>query len=383
MLMRSVRRSAREWMPLGWLIFLAYPVAGFVLQPHRPGEAALFWGVLLAFVVLYVASQWRQGGNDTAWALGGYAGSLVAFLLMVPVVGAAACSFLVYGSFMAGHQPSRAWALTLTGFSTLLLLGLMVWQRHLWVGYSWSWAVPAGWALTSGYMLFGAFGAHLGWQAREARRELRLAQVENERLAADAERERIARDLHDLLGHTLSVIVLKSELASRLTERDPARAAAEIREVERISREALSEVRAAVRGYRGSGLAAELARARVALDAAGVRLTVLGSFPALPPATEASAAMLLREAVTNVVRHARAGAVQVSLVSAPGGHTLTIQDDGIGGHAPEGTGLNSMRERLRAAGGTLERDGRQGTRLVAHFPAGDEVPALVPGREVL
>lgn len=383
MLMRSVRRSARDWMPLGWLIFLAYPVAGFVLQPHRPGEAALFWGALLAFVVLYVASQWRQGGNDTAWALGGYAGSLVAFLLMVPLVGAAACSFLVYGSFMAGHQPSRAWALTLTGFSTLLLLGLMVWQRHLWVGYSWSWAVPAGWALTSGYMLFGAFGAHLGWQAREARRELRLAQVENERLAADAERERIARDLHDLLGHTLSVIVLKSELASRLTERDPARAAVEIREVERISREALSEVRAAVRGYRGSGLAAELARARVALDAAGVRLTVLGSFPALPPATEASAAMLLREAVTNVVRHARAGAVQVSLISAPGGHTLTIQDDGVGGHAPEGTGLNSMRERLRAAGGTLERDGRQGTRLVAHFPAGDEVPALVPGRVVL
>lgn len=381
MSMRAARRPARDWMALGWLLFLAYPVAGFVLQPRSLGEGLLFWGVLLAFVTFYVNSQWRRGGDDTAWALAGYAAGLLAFGLLLPVVGAAASSFLIYGSFLVGHQPSRARALGLSGLSTLLLLCLMLWQFPVWAGQSWTWAVPTGWMLMSVYMLFAAHGAQQGWQAREAGRQLRLAQAENEGLAADAERERIARDLHDLLGHTLSVIVLKSELASRLAERDPARAAGEIREVERISREALAEVRAAVRGYRGSGLGAELARAKVALDAAGVRLTVTGPLPTLPPETEASAAMLLREAVTNVVRHARAGAVQVSLTSGPGGHTLTIQDDGLGGHAPEGTGLNSMRERLRAAGGTLERDGRQGTRLVAHFPAVGG-PLSLPTREV-
>lgn len=119
------------------------------------------------------------------------------------------------------------------------------------------------------FTLVAAYGNHASYRRRVADAQLAAAHAEQERLAAEAERERIARDLHDLLGHTLSVIVLKSELAGKLAGRDPARAAEEIREVERISREALGEVRAAVSGYRGSGLSAELARAKVALDAAG------------------------------------------------------------------------------------------------------------------
>ena len=113
-------------------------------------------------------------------------------------------------------------------------------------------------------------------ERERAQRRLRRADEEIERLAALAERERIARDLHDLLGHTLSVIVVKSELAARLAERDPARAGEEMRDVERIGREALAEVRAAVVGYRAQGLRGELDGARRALAAAGVEATVDG-----------------------------------------------------------------------------------------------------------
>ena len=136
--------------------------------------------------------------------------------------------------------------------------------------------------------------------------ELRLAREEVERLAKIAERERIARDLHDLLGHTLSVITLKSELAARLIERDKDRAGAKIRDVERISREALAEVRSAVRGYREGGLQSELRSAELMLEAADITLETHTEPVALTPAEESALAFALREAVTNVVRHSGA-----------------------------------------------------------------------------
>ena len=143
-------------------------------------------------------------------------------------------------------------------------------------------------------------------ERERAQRRLRRADEEIERLAALAERERIARDLHDLLGHTLSLIVVKAELAARLAESEPARAGDEMRDVERIGREALAEVRAAVVGYRAKGLRGELDGARRALAAAGVEATVEADLPALPIAYESALALALRESVTNVVRHAGA-----------------------------------------------------------------------------
>jgi len=215
-----------------------------------------------------------------------------------------------------------------------------------------------------------------------ANARLRVAQDEIEHLAKLAERERIARDLHDLLGHTLSVIILKSELASKLAERDVERARNEIRDVERISRDALSQVRAAVRGYRAGGLAAEIEDARRALDAANVVLTAdLQSAP-LPPSHEAVLSMALREAVTNVVRHANARQCRIAIecgaadlggrsTAAVGGATqcvLTVTDDGRGGGEPFGSGLTGMRERVEALGGTLQRDGSHGTTLTITLP---------------
>jgi two-component system sensor histidine kinase DesK len=197
---------------------------------------------------------------------------------------------------------------------------------------------------------------------------LELAQGEIDRLARIAERERIARDLHDLLGHTLSVIVLKSELASKLAEKDPPRAAQEIRDVERISREALAEVRAAVRGYHSVGLEAELEHAREALTAAGIEFDVKVEPVTVSASQESVVALAIREAVTNIVRHAGAKSCQLWLRCRYFGCELEIADDGRGGSAPDGFGLSGMRERVEALGGTLERDGSQGMRLILRLP---------------
>jgi two-component system sensor histidine kinase DesK len=188
-------------------------------------------------------------------------------------------------------------------------------------------------------------------------------------MAKVAERERIARDLHDLLGHTLSVIALKSELASKLADRDPARAADEIREVERVSREALAEVRAAVEGYKGRGFSGELRSAEQVLGSAGVRLDADITPVPLSPRQETVLALALRETVTNVVRHARASVCRVALGLDAGDLVLTIQDDGIGGPLREGNGLVGMRDRVAAAGGTLDVIAQKGVRVCVRFPA--------------
>uniref|UniRef100_UPI002353B7B1 sensor histidine kinase n=1 Tax=Deinococcus geothermalis TaxID=68909 RepID=UPI002353B7B1 len=286
--------------------------------------------------------------------------SLLTYLLLFPVIGGTASAFLIYGGSMIGMQSSMAAALWLA------FLNAAVMVLPFWTGqYT---ADDLGWLVTNAiFTLVAAYANHASYRQRMTSRRLAEVQAEKEALAADAERERIARDLHDLLGHTLSVIVLKSELASKLAQRDPARAVQEIREVERISREALSEVRAAVSGYRGSGLKAELARAKVALDAAGVRLEYGGQPGPLPPEVEHGMSMVLREAVTNVVRHAHARECRVNITREGERYRLEIADDGVGGAAPEGTGLTSMRERVRALGGEFTRDGTRGTRLVASF----------------
>ncbi|MDV6373775.1 sensor histidine kinase [Deinococcus arenicola] len=356
------RRKFNFWtlFPLFWLMFLAYPIIGFFDRSHSPAEWLLFWGVLVGFLAVYARVFFFPGAGQ-GWALAGWVYSLLAYFVLFPVAGGGATAFLIYGGSIIGYQGRVSLALWLAVFN-VMVMALPLWNGSYtledlaWLGPNMVFTMVAAYANYSSYRRSVADGL------------LVQVQLEKEKLAADAERERIARDLHDILGHTLSVIVLKSELASKLAERDPRRAAQEIREVEQISREALQEVRSAVRGYQGSGLGAELARAKVALDAAGVKLNV-SALPALPPQTEASAALLLREAVTNIVRHARAREVWISLAPTPDGHRLTIRDDGVGGLNAEGSGLTGMRERLRAIGGTLERRGEGGTTLSAQFPA--------------
>ncbi|MDP9049713.1 MAG: sensor histidine kinase [Acidobacteriota bacterium] len=212
-------------------------------------------------------------------------------------------------------------------------------------------------------------------QQRRADMQLRAAHDENVALAAVAERERIARDLHDVLGHTLSVIVLKAELANRLIQRDQAsdhqRAAAEIADVERIARTSLAEVREAIGGYRTRGLAAEIDAARKTLDAAAVMLTVdsdAAGATQLTAAEETALSLALREAVTNIVRHARATTCKLRLVTVEGRRRLVVEDNGEHAVAREGNGLRGMRERIESLGGRLSLERDHGTRLLIELP---------------
>jgi two-component system sensor histidine kinase DesK len=220
-------------------------------------------------------------------------------------------------------------------------------------------------------------------QGKRADCKLRAAQQENIALAAVAERERIARDLHDVLGHTLSVIVLKAELASRLLSRDDpessARAALEIAGVERTARTALAEVREAIGGYRSKGLSAELQQARLTLQAAGVALDCPSSPPSLRPSEETVLSLAVREAVTNIVRHAQATRCTMRFERTPDGFDLLlVEDNGPGPAAQrgaelrEGNGLRGMRERVQALGGRFrverDQDRNPGTRVVIELP---------------
>ena len=226
------------------------------------------------------------------------------------------------------------------------------------------------WLVVPTTILIVMVGGGNVFYAEQKRRDALLfrAQEEVEEMATLAERERISRDLHDLLGHTLSVIVLKSELASRLADTDPARAAQEIREVERVSRETLSEVRGAVEGYRGSGLSGELRKAASVLESSGVRLEAHIASVQMSPRQESILALALREAVTNIVRHAGAKTCLVTLEAPGDGVVLTVKDDGRGGLPQEGYGLTGMRERVAAAGGTVTIDGSNGTSVAVSLP---------------
>ncbi len=191
---------------------------------------------------------------------------------------------------------------------------------------------------------------------------LERANSEIERLTQEAERERIARDLHDLLGHTLTVITVKLDLARRLlsndSDRDPnrdlARARNEIVEAEQTARNALAEVREAVSGYRAEGLDAEISRARRSLLSADVKLTTTLAPVNLSSSQVNVLSLALREAVTNIVRHAHATVCQVTLLEKDRTIHFAIEDNGLGGQIREGNGLRGMRERVQSMAGDLK-----------------------------
>ncbi|MEN8655314.1 sensor histidine kinase [Streptomyces sp. 21So2-11] len=194
----------------------------------------------------------------------------------------------------------------------------------------------------------------------ETVRELRATREELAHAAVEKERLRFSRDLHDLLGHTLSVIVVKSEAARRLAPRDLDAALSQVSDIESVGRQALTEIREAVTGYREGSLTTELAGARSVLDAAGIKSLVRRTGSPLAPQTEALLGWVVREAVTNVVRHSGATRCGITVDSSPERVHLKITDNGrgVGSEQPVGrigdNGLKGLTERLTAAGGTLD-----------------------------
>jgi two-component system sensor histidine kinase DesK len=341
------------WTPYVWLFYLSFFLLDPLQGPTPAGEWLATAAVVAAFLPLYFWGQWLHDRRALVPA---------GLILLLGVVAApwntGASVFFVYAvSFLGQAAPPRQ-ALRWLAVA-LAIIAAEWWLLDL----PWIFLLIAG--LLS--LIVGGINIHYA-EVRRRDEALKRSEAEIERLAQVAERERIGRDLHDLLGHTLSLITLKAELAARLIERDPAAAGREVRDVEAISRRALSEVRQAVLGYRAEGLAAELERAGGALAAAGIACHRDVSPLALDPDADRTLAFALREATTNVLRHSAARRCTIALAADEREVRLEVADDGRGGDGPDGAGLAGMRERVALLGGRVERDGGDGTRLTVTLP---------------
>jgi len=346
---RSVDRSSRWQQALWavpWLLFQVFPISDLVTT-DRPAPARWVAGAgLLAFTLVYlgvIAQLGRPRGLRPDFvAMAALAAALAIGL------GPSWAGLMIYVSAAAAAVlPGRwVWPAVVAAAALCLAVVLADGARSLVF-------LPALCLLTAFAISGTGYLVTVNRELQEAREELARNAVAEERL-------RFARDLHDLLGHSLSLIALKSELARRLAAVDPVRAGAEMADVEDAARRALAEVRDAVSGYRQVTCAQALAEARAALTGAGITVRLPERVPVLPVGPDAALGWVVREATTNVLRHSGAGQVTVELTEDAGRAVLTVTDDGRGGGqrttvlgTSSGSGLAGLRERVGALGGEL------------------------------
>jgi len=341
------------WINLVWSVWLF--VTPFYADRYQD---TWLWPTLGSYVVFLFLFQ--RFHYDKARRRLGYTLAIAALGFAVLPYNPGSQSYVIYAcAFFPLCMSARR---ALAAIVALLIVFAAVWHEMGIPMIYMSSAVIAG-------LVVGVFNIGM-LQKLRSEAQLRLSHEEVRRLAALAERERIGRDLHDLLGHTLSLVALKSNLASRLIGHDPMAARKEMDDVSDVARDALAQVRRAVSGIRAAGLAAELASARLLLESDGVRFNYEMDEVALSAEQETVLALAVREAVTNIQRHARALGASVVLQSADRQVSLRIEDDGRGGAIVPGNGLCGMRERIESLGGRLRLDTKpgQGTRVEVTLP---------------
>ncbi|MEU2869263.1 sensor histidine kinase [Streptomyces olivoreticuli] len=354
-----------------WFAYLAAPAAD-ILGDHHTVAADVLGGLgLVVFVTGYLALVFRQTSRPLERIR--VFPMLVLLLAMALVLslalGAPWLVLFVYVCVACGAVLPT----TVSRYPIVLTMGLLIV-----IGLNTPKADDLMPVLVLPALLGGFAMAGVRQMARTTR-ALREARATVAHLAANEERLRLARDLHDLLGHSLSLITLKSELAGRMLPDKPDQAAQQVADIERVSRQALVDVREAVSGFRRPTLDAEIAGARTALAAAGIAADldrVETAHADLPPDEEGALAWALREAVTNVVRHSGARRCEVSLVESGDELCLTVTDDGRGPRGAHGNGLTGLTERLALADGRLETGPgpKGGFRLRACVPLSRSVP---------
>ncbi|MGW8377669.1 sensor histidine kinase [Streptomyces sp. ODS28] len=356
-----------------WMLYLGAPVTDLLHGGHTALGICVAGLGLALFIAVYLSLVFRLPSRyPSRWAVGAL-GALFGLSVVLSVLfGEEWLVLFVYvavasGAALPGKHASAAIPVCT---AAIPLIGLLTGaSTRLWP----SLVIPA---------LLGGFAMTGVRQMVHTTRELRAARAAVARLAASEERLRLARDVHDLLGHSLSLIAVKSELAGRMLPGRPEQAAEQVADIERVSRQALVDVREAVSGYRRPTLEVELAGARTALAAAGVSAQLPeGEEHAeeeygLSPDSEGALAWALREAVTNVVRHSGATRCTVTLAGqADGTVCLTVTDNGRG---PDGTaggnGLTGLAERLALADGALET----GAGVRGGFTLRATVPSTAP-----
>jgi two-component system sensor histidine kinase DesK len=341
------------WVAYIWLVYLVFYLWDPIVNPSLGKSVATLAGVAV-FVCFYFGMFLTKQPTPRLCV----AGMALLGIGYAPFNSGAACFFIYAASFLPFVVGTELKAIAGI-LSIASVAALEAWLLHLGAGF----AFPAVFLTT----FIGAGNVYFAQRNRHIEK-LRLANDEIEHLAKVAERERIARDLHDVLGHTLTLIALKSELAGKLIDRDPAQAKSEIHEVEQAARTSLAEVRQAILGYRAKGLTEEFKQAKATLETAGVEVKLDSPTVQLPASHESVLSLVLREAVTNVVRHAGARHCLLRLERSNGHCKLEVHDDGRGGVQVEGNGLCGMRERVEELGGTLERNTAEGTRILITLP---------------
>ena len=329
-----------------WIVFMGFPISDALTAEVSLGAKIAGTALLVVYSVVYLVAYLRMVHADD-WSVAarrGLIGIVIMAVLMIAAsilvgVGAlGACAFLVSLAMFSGSS-RRAILLALGIFLAeyaALTIVLALTHRGF-EEYGILYMPPAIVLVTVGAM-----------------RMLTSAQERHEALARQrdivAERERVARDVHDVLGHSLTVVTVKAELAERLIDIDPTRAKAEIAEIRSLSREALAEVRATVSGLRVARLGDELAAARSALADAGIEAVIDGSVDDVDPRHRIVAAWVLREAITNVVRHSQASSCRILLAQ----NVIAVADDGVGiARTDIEQGFRGLRERVAGSGGTL------------------------------
>jgi two-component system sensor histidine kinase DesK len=354
--------SLRFWRlyAQSWLVCLVFPVLGLVQRHLTLVHVALATAGLLIFVSSYTWVMWshpvrsvariRSQLRQSVFLLTG----LTVLVLWLSVAYGSAFLWLFVGvSAIAGVTLTPRSAFLAVMALTLLTLFVSISLSGGITTADWLHILPL-------VLLVRGLGLDMLGLARlsSALREVHAAREELARMAVIEERLRMARDLHDLLGHTLSLVILKSELARRVVERDPSRAAQEIHEVECIARQTLREVREAVAGYRQPQLADELDGARQILEAAGIACQVEQTAGDLSPPIDAVLAWTVREGVTNVIRHSRAHHCSIRVTSESDKVHAEVVNDGnqeiAAAHREMGSGLAGLAERVRACGGQVE-----------------------------
>ncbi len=329
----------------------------WLIKPFYQGTRLDWLALVIAwplFLALYaLAHAQMRSRSVVAWMCLTLLGAIY-----VPLNPEASGIFAFVAAIVATRRfkPRVLWGY-LFGINLLLLAEALFFHLNLW-----TW-IGGG----SGAILFSQY-VQLNTRERETNIQLRLAQDEIARLAKLAERERITRDLHDVLGHTLSLIAMKSELAQKRFGTDPRAALVEAQQIEVISREALIRVREAIHGYAAASFAEEVNRVATELTSVGLRVQCNLDDVVMSSMQESVFAMVLQEAATNIIRHAHAGSCRIELVGTQEAVRLLVADDGQGAPEYDGFGLRGMRERLHLLGGSLQVRADHGTHLQASLP---------------
>jgi two-component system sensor histidine kinase DesK len=365
----SPARAQGRIATLVWLFFAILPLPGYLGDEHPTTLVVVTLVLLAAFCVAWtwamVASRGLHQDRTGLQRL-----TLLGVLCVGLVVagGADWVGMFVFLASAAGRFLPPRWAVPAIVANAVVVFFILDGGT----------SADSGAASSLAVVTLGVGGAVIGLtQIVAANFRLREAQAEVARLAVTEERLRFSRDLHDLLGHSLSIIALKAELARRLLEPQPEVAAEQVRDIEDVSRRALREVREAVSGYRRPTLQDELAGARSALTAAGLDVCIEAGED-LPPEADAVLAWVVREGTTNVIRHAGASAVEIRVRTEGEDASLEVLDDGspaASGPAEAnvgGSGLAGLAERVALHGGRMEAAPRPegGFRLAVRIPAG-------------